>query len=115
MKKMFLMTAILLTAGITSAHAYTKGAICMAYVDLFSQVGYSRDRGESPEHTLEYMKSLFLTVKEPPISEKQIKNVINLVYFDPAFSEARGPLFRQQIWDLCANDWKAPKQFQPLK
>ncbi|MEF3068048.1 hypothetical protein [Pandoraea apista] len=115
MKKTFLMAAMFLAAGITSAHAYTKDVVCMAYSDLFEQVGYSRDRGESPEHTLEYMKSLFLTVKEPPISEKQIKNVINLVYFDPAFADARGKLFKKQIWDLCANDWKAPKQFQPLK
>lgn len=115
---MKILLALALASIATAAAAdkpYSKADKCMAYADAFEQSSYVRDRGQSPEHAFKYLKSIYPAEKNPPISEQQIKTAINLVYFDAAFAETRGRVIHAQILDLCANDWKGPKQFQPLK
>lgn len=107
MKKFFALALSLVVAS-AGAQTYSKNSICMAYADLFSQAASYRDIGHPPTAALENSRYLFLNVPNPPISEQQIKNAINLVYFDPAFSTARGRPLRMVIWETCQNDWNDP-------
>jgi hypothetical protein len=83
---------------------------CNTRVGIYVISTRNRDNGLDPKYTFKFISSnqYFKDVPEP-----EIKSMINVVYFDPDFSNARGPAFENQMMDLCL--FGPPKQFEPLK
>lgn len=92
--------------------AEAKDTSCAASGQMFEGIAYNRDLQMSPEIALAHATKNLRGGKFP-ISFTQAKNAVNLVYFDPAFSSARGSALNFSVRELCLNDWK-PK-FRPLK
>jgi hypothetical protein len=92
-----------------------KTQLCIANSGMFQQIADLRDVDESPQNTLNsVLKTLEIrTTGKYSISEKQVKDAVNLVYFNDRFLQLNSQQIGPAIYDLCIRDFK-PK-FQPLK
>lgn len=105
MKKYLFATLFL---GFLSSASFAQGDmhICSLRAAIYEASAGFRDHGQSPQDALDAAGP----VTEIPLVDK--KNIINAVYFDPAFSNARGAELRRQAIDVCVN---GVKQYKPLK
>jgi hypothetical protein len=100
------MAVLCASAGAATA-TQDKGFVCMSKGGLFKGVASLRDQGADP--TIAYARYTPNVV----FDDASVKRFINLVYFDPRFTNAGGQALEQQINAVCLNDGKP--QFQPLK
>lgn len=84
-----------------------KNHICSLYGSMFESAAAFRDQGARPEETLERLSYL----KMIPLQKR--KNAINLVYFDPAFKDARGHPLAFGVIKNCL--YGPEKPIEPLK
>lgn len=84
-----------------------RNSECMSLGQMFKLIAEWRDSGQSPEFTLAriaYFEEFSIDVR---------KKAINVVYFDPAFSNARGHPLLSEIFRTCLYGPREP--FKPLK
>lgn len=79
---------------------------CTSEGGVFYQAAVYRDSNMSPQQSLHLMER----ANYPGIDESFLKQAINLVYFDPAYVNARGPWFMQQMYRECMH----PDGYKPL-
>lgn len=85
---------------------------CIEIGGLFVTFAQYRDMGVSPQSAFgAWHPSMDGPTKI--ITEKQVKKIINTVYFDPGFTYAGGQALQMQMIDSCLRGWK-PRN-QPLK
>ena len=98
----------------TSKHPAQKNKLldCAIRGEIFSRAAMLRDEGVTPQETLHFTEG-YAKSKELQISIAYIKNAINLVYFDPRFTNAGGPNLANQIREDCMRNGKP--EFEPLK
>jgi hypothetical protein len=73
---------------------------------VFEMAAGMRDDGIRPEDTLKY-------VAGHVVSPQEKKDAINLVYFNPAFANARGKSLMMAVFNTCV--FGPPKPFERLK
>ena len=119
MKKVFTVVLGALALCGAVANAATPGGLyenktqyCSAKGYVFSNAAESRGLGMSPQSAFDSSLGLESSGKYQ-ISRDYIKRAVNLVYFDPGFTNAGGFPLQQQIMDDCMRDGKA--KFQPLQ
>lgn len=112
---MKLIIAVLSCALSISAFAQSdqeKSLTCRLKGEIFKSAAFSRDHGMSPE-TAYGMASGYLSSGMPDINKPFLKNTINVVYFDPSFSDAGGQALSAQVTEICLTGGKP--RYQPLK
>ena len=94
---------------------FNRRQSCQQKGIVFMMAAEDRDAGRSPQEAYKIISGAYLHEGAPyvGINKDGIKQAINLVYFDPGFTNARGPRFSDQVRDYCMRDGKP--QFQPLK
>jgi hypothetical protein len=80
--------------------------MCSLKGSIYETAASARDSNQDPENALKMVASY----QEVPLPER--KQIINQVYFDPAFQHAGGTALRTQMMSLCVN---GPKRYQPLQ
>lgn len=86
---------------------------CIATGQIFKSAAEARDQGYDPKTAFQIAGSLAANWKLPGIDAELVKKVVNLVYFDPAFSNAGGYRLQNQMEELCATG--RDTGFKPLK
>lgn len=111
-----LLAAVLIAsaASVASAGAVYENKIqyCTAKGSIFQNSADIRNMGRSPKDALDVARG-FESTGNYAISQEYIKRAINLVFFDPGFTNAGGMALQQQVMNDCMRDGK-PK-YQSLK
>ncbi len=89
-----------------------KQTRCMRLGAIFQAIASGRESHIPPKTEFSIIKK-GMNPQGVHITDAQIKNAINLVYFDPAFAYAGGVALAKQVVDSCMNDFKP--EFEPLK
>jgi hypothetical protein len=111
MKKLLISISVLAScAAFAQEHPYTpqQQDHCMKVAQAFEMVATGRDSNWPAETALH-------TITASPamgISVEQGKQIVNLVYADPAFVNAGGSALMNQIYQACLYPHGKPKPFQ---
>lgn len=81
---------------------------CMKLGTAFQMVANGRDSNWPPQTAL----NTITASSAMGISVEQGKQIVNLVYSDPAFVNAGGPALANQIYQACLYPHGKPKPFQ---
>lgn len=90
-----------------------KQKYCRDFAFFMSQAVGSRNANTPPQATFKKMKQLFPDNEHNFLTDKQMKELINSVYFDPDFSLGVIPNDEHAVSSRCMFDFRS--QFQPLK
>lgn len=92
--------------------AEAKQTSCLNLGIMFNQAAGFRNSGASPQWAY---NNVVLGIRggKFSITSAEAKRIVNLVYFDPAFTYAGGLALQQQVMDSCMRDGKP--EFQPLQ
>jgi len=94
----------------TKAKTFTKDQYCIIRSHVYMDAAERRDIGQSPQ---EAWQQLFASDNAWfPVQKEDRKHIINQVYFDPAFEQARGQALQYQMMELCLHEKKG---YEPLK
>jgi hypothetical protein len=91
------------------AARHKKAAYCDAKSRIYTQTAEQRDLRGTPQGSWEFFIKAEYWKNVP---KKEIKSIINQVYFDPAFERAGGNALFNQMLDVCLN---GPRKLTPLK
>ena len=97
----YLIALILLCTSFT-ASAMTESE-CVQLGGIYRSVAHMRDRGLTPQEILQFSQGAADSIK---LNQKEIKKIINLVYFDAGFARAGGMALQVQIYNVCMGKYK---------
>lgn len=96
MKKIITSLMLLLVSAAGHANAdMDRQSYCSNYASMLKSIAAWRDKGTSPEKTLELMRGV------KGISPQGKKEAVNAVYFDKSFADSRGTEFGNQVRTNC--------------
>jgi hypothetical protein len=119
MKKLLFFACVFLCAsGFASADTgqnQDQQMLCRIKGIVFMMAAENRNVGRSPEEAYQIIGGGYFHKGAPDtgLTKDFVKQAINLVYFDPGFTNAGGMPLAQQIEGYCLRDGKP--QFEPLK
>jgi hypothetical protein len=100
------MKKLLLCAALLPAFAHAADShYCSLLGTVYQNAANMRDQGNSPDMALQ------MTAAYREVDEVTRKKAINLVYFDPRFTQAGGYALQSQVMQACMG----VRQYQPLK
>ena len=89
--------------------AVSKSLTCNIMGTMYDVIAQVKHGGMPPEEAFRIAKS----VAKSTLTEQQVKEAVNMVYFDPGFAYAGGQALVNQIYASCMNDFKP--LYKPLK
>lgn len=96
MKTIIASLVFLLASAAAHANAdMDRQSYCSNYASMLKSIAAWRDKGMSPEKTLDLMRSV------KGISPQGKKAAVDAVYFDKSFADSRGTEFGNQVRTDC--------------
>ncbi|MBV6273063.1 hypothetical protein KVP09_09060 [Alcaligenaceae bacterium CGII-47] len=110
MNRFFLALMMFVTFSVSAAPIDT--VTCRMEGEIFENIARARDRGMAPDAAYKNVSG-YLRSGYEGINEAFLKGAVNMIYFDPEFAQAGGPLFRRRMTERCIEN--ARQKFQPLQ
>lgn len=74
---------------------------CLWEGATYKAAAAQRDRGMSPQEAFDEDKSSDGSRMQNGLSDRVVRRIVNLVYFDPDFEDAGGQALADQVYSLC--------------
>lgn len=86
---------------------------CVAASSIYQASASFRDQGMSPQQAFQ---TQIVWIQNGTVSDRQLKSIINDIYFDPRFENAGGKALHDQTLQICMNASDPNyKPFEPLR